>query len=250
MTLLVVWAVARYTHGPWQPTEEVTSTRTKCLIQDLGTQSFSIEFIWIYMICLRVVVGKQQRLGEVSLFHSKPSGNRWALSLSLLEGSPLRRLEMTVVGSSAAISACASGPWQRALWLFDEWLGCDFFPPVLGNTGSFLWRNWPEKCETRLPQKDLTPDIIVCNSVLRACAFANAEHLERLLCISVVVLEQLFWFFFPDPQQIEQKARLQLQHGLETTPTPPETWDFCLLFYHTSKRYDTRACSRTRCCYL
>eukprot|EP00434_Breviolum_minutum_P043351 symbB.v1.2.038636.t1/scaffold6091.1/size20991/2 len=79
-------------------------------------------------------------------------GHRWALSLSLLEVSPLRRLEMTVVGSSAAISACASGPWQRALWLFDE-----------------------------LPQKDLTPDIIVCNSVLRACAFANAEHLERLL---------------------------------------------------------------------
>ena len=45
MTLLVVWAVTRYTHGPWQPMEEVTSFRMKCLIQDLGTQSLSIEFI-------------------------------------------------------------------------------------------------------------------------------------------------------------------------------------------------------------
>ena len=43
-----------------------------------------------------------------------------------------------MVGSSAAISACASGPWQRALWLFDELLGCDFFLPELGNTVSFF----------------------------------------------------------------------------------------------------------------
>lgn len=70
-----------------------------------------------------------------------------------------------------------------------------FFSRSWATLEVFREKNWPEKCETRLPQKDLTPDIIVCNSVLRACAFANAEHLERLLRISVASWNNFFKSF-------------------------------------------------------
>ncbi len=216
MTLLVV-PFTRHTHGPCQPSESNRSQKRRMSPQP-GRSVWSKTWAhnpWVSHLydLFNHVVGKQKRLGVI-VFHrnisttrkcwnplfsispaTKPSGHRWALSLSLLEGSPLRRLEMTVVGSSAAISACASGPWQRALGLFDEWLGCD----LLGPTGGFeVNKSTWNSCEPRLPQKDLTPDIIVCNSVLRACAFANAEHLERLLRISVASWNNfVVWFSRP-----------------------------------------------------
>lgn len=124
------------------------------------------------------------------------SGNRWALSLSLLEGSPLRRLEMTVVGSSAAISACASGPWQRALWLFDEWLGCDFFSPGVGQHWKFFvkkltWKMWNQVTSEgldsrhhRLQQRTTSLCLCECGTFGTTSVYLGG------------VLEQLFWFFF------------------------------------------------------
>ena len=84
-------------------------------------------------------------------------GDEWAPSLLLLGQTRAIRCELeSVVGNSAVISACAKNEfqWGRAFLILEK-----------------------------LSHQSLQPDVIAFNSALRACAYSDASHVERLLSL-------------------------------------------------------------------
>ncbi|CAK9050061.1 unnamed protein product, partial [Durusdinium trenchii] len=110
---------------------------------------------WSWAVSLLAGLGEINEVLLNSAVSACEKGGRWAACLRLLRGArELRSVGGTVVGQSAAMAAVAprEAEWPRAFLILEQLFG-----------------------------ESLRPDVIAFNSAFRACAFADAAHVQRLL---------------------------------------------------------------------